>query len=223
MGSTNIIWTETVDLYAADGTTLLVSSVPAYVELASANSRVVLQDVSHSTVAQLWTGIEQKGAVADGTRIFRTVSENWWTVRGMPRVFEGIGDEHLEATISAETPDAFFSSLAKPKALMMTFESIATATEMQLEISELPRFQHNGYQRTVFGRSDGLVLRDGRSLDGDSVIGLALSVETNARLFHFGTEPAQEIFPALDARCEWQSADGTGDAGCSIRSESGGR
>ncbi len=135
-----ILWTETVDVYEANGTALIQSEAAAYVEIEAPKDRVALQGVSRSTLAQLWLPTEAGSGIKDGNRIYRREADTWWTVRGMPQMFSAGEGSHVEVTISADAPDAFFGALVKSRGVTAVFSGAASITHIQLEISEVPDF-----------------------------------------------------------------------------------
>lgn len=136
-----IKWTEKVDLYGvAVSDPLVREGVPAFIQIETPRSRVALQDVTRSLVAQLWVEAEFGPFIRDGVRIFWQERGNWWFVRGTPQVFpEGEGS-HLEVVITQEVADSFFNALVKMRGIWVTFQNASTIDDVQVEISIAPDF-----------------------------------------------------------------------------------
>ena len=134
----------TLDVYTpgvgGSGPTLVQGNLAGCFELVSPACRIQLQDVSKNVLALLWLALSAQGVVADGLLVFWRERGSWWTIRGVPQVYDTLGQEHLELTLAANTTDGFFASAAKAMSLMTTFTNASSITSVKVEVSTTPDF-----------------------------------------------------------------------------------
>ena len=103
------------DLYApgVTGGTPLRANAAGYMDLASSDTRVRLQMVSHHEIALLVLDGAARDVVTDGMQILWRDRGTWWTLRGTPRIFDAEqGAGHIEAAAVANAADGFFPASA---------------------------------------------------------------------------------------------------------------
>ncbi len=134
----------TLDLYSpganGSGPTLVRSEVPGYFDMVSALGRERLQDVARSKVALLWLDLSARSAAADGMQAYWREQGTWWTMRGMPDVFEAPGLGHIEVLAAANALDSFFSSVTATVPLTTQLTAASSVTGMKVELSTAPDF-----------------------------------------------------------------------------------
>jgi len=104
-----------VDVYAP-GTggfgELLQENVAVYIEVADAEKRVRYQAVTRLPWARLWLSLEQREHIVEGLQIFWRERGTWWTVRGMPEIYDQIVPDYVRAFLTANAADTLFATAA---------------------------------------------------------------------------------------------------------------
>ncbi len=102
-----------VDIYApsAGGQgVLLQENVEVYLEPADAEKRVRYQIVTRLPWARLWLSLEARAFVADGVVVFWREHGSWWTVRGLPDIYEQFEPGFVRAFLTANVADGLFAT-----------------------------------------------------------------------------------------------------------------
>jgi len=102
-----------VDIYAP-GTgglgTLLQENVAVYIEVADAEKRVRYQAVTRLPWAKLWLNLEQREHITEGLQVFWRERGTWWTVRGVPEIYDQVAPGYLRVFLTANVADTLFAT-----------------------------------------------------------------------------------------------------------------
>ena len=103
-----------VDIYApsADGQSeLLRENVAAYVEPADAERRGRFATVTRLPWARLWLALEGRELLVESVQVFWRERGTWWTVRGLPEIYEQIEPGFVRVFMTANIADGLFATM----------------------------------------------------------------------------------------------------------------
>ena len=102
-----------VDIYAPGirgSGELLQETVAVYIEVADAEKRSRYQAVTRLPWARLWLNLEQREHVVEGLQVFWRERGTWWTVRGVPEIYDQIAPGYVRAFLTANVADTLFAT-----------------------------------------------------------------------------------------------------------------